>query len=90
MRSSCDTLRQRILKNMTTSDFNNMSVQLKRLGGVDWGHVEPMDAAMTFSADPMWDPTTSKQRERAHESDFVNKPNVFLARIELTYEIPKE
>ena len=70
-------------------DFMNMQVQLHRIGGVDWSHVDSTDTMMTFSADPNWDKNTLANNLKAHEYSFTDKPATFMARIELEYEMQK-
>lgn len=87
--SSCDTISTRVLSKIKTHDLNEMTIQLHRLGGVDWSHVGGADALMTFVPDPTWDQQTIETHMKAHEQAFTDKPCTFMARILLEYEMQR-
>ena len=89
MQTSCDAIRTKILNKIATQDMTALNVQLHRVGGVDWGHVDSSDTLMSFAADPSWDHATLKANLQAHEYNFTEKPAVFMARIQVDYEMQK-
>lgn len=88
--SCCETIRTQILSRMEPPrDLTQMCVQLHRLGGVDWSHVDGSDVLQTFAPDPQWDSATLRTHMHAHERNFTEKPGSFMARIHLEYEMPR-
>lgn len=87
MMTANETLRTRVLPKVRTSDLSRLAVQLHRIGGVPWNHVDPTDTLMSFNADPSWDSDTLRTNLQAHESNYTEKPAVFLCRLALEYEI---
>jgi hypothetical protein len=64
-------------------------IQLHRIGGVEWSHVNGADALMSFMPDPTWDPHTLETHIKAHQQSFAEKPCTFMARIQLEYEMQR-
>jgi len=64
-------------------------IQLHRIGGVDWSHVNGADALMSFIPDPTWDAHTLEANIKAHQQSFAEKPCTFMARIQLEYEMQR-
>lgn len=64
-------------------------VQLHRIGGVDWSHVNGADALMSFIPDPAWDSHALEANIKAHQQSFAEKPCTFMARIHLEYEMQR-
>ena len=87
--SSCETIDNRILAKIQTYNLTELSVQLHRIGGVDWSHVNGADALMSFIPDPNWDQQTLESNIKAHEQSFTDKPCTFMARIQLEYEMQR-
>lgn len=69
--------------------FARAQIQLHRIGGVDWSHVNGADALMSFMPDPTWDPPTLEANIKAHQQSFAEKPCTFFARIQLDYEMQR-
>lgn len=67
----------------------HLQVQLHRIGGVDWSHVNGADALMSFNPDPSWDAATMEANIKAHQQNFADKPCTFMARIQLDYEMQR-
>lgn len=91
METCCDTIKNKVLKDITPheKDLTSLCVQLHRLGGADWSHIDSSDLLQTFVPDPSWDNVTLKANMSGAERNFTEKPGVFLARLHLEYEIPK-
>jgi hypothetical protein len=88
MSSCCNTLRTRILSRVTSRDLNAFSVQLHRLGDVEWGELGLGEEAMAnFRADPEWDEARTAAAEKKHLNSFLRNPCTYIARMELEYEI---
>ena len=66
-----------------------LQIQLHRIGGVDWSHVNGADALMSFMPDPTWDSHTLEANIKAHQQSFAEKPCTFMARIQLDYEMQR-
>lgn len=90
MATCCDIIRTKILSKMRMpEDLSQICLQLHRVGGVDWSHVDKADVLQTFAPNPAWDQATLQAQIRAHEINFTERPATFMARIQLEYEIPK-
>jgi hypothetical protein len=63
-------------------------VQLHRIRGVEWLHVNSADALM-FIPDPTWDSHTLETHIKAHQQSFAEKPCTFMVRIQLKYEMQR-
>jgi hypothetical protein len=73
LQTCCHTLRTKVLSRISFNDLNTFQLQLKRIDARDW--TDTGDALQEHMAQ---DPTGS----------ILDKPCSFMARIELTYEIP--
>lgn len=89
MRSSCDTLRNRVLSQIKTANLMQMNAQIHRVGGMEWDTADHVDTLASFSPDPTWNQETVRTSLQQHETDFVEKPCVFMCRLHLEYEIQK-
>lgn len=68
----CNTLRSKVLSRISFNDLNSLQVQLKRLDAREW--TEHGEVLSEFM--------------HGSDSSILDKPCSFMARIELTYEIP--
>lgn len=68
----CSTLRSKVLSRISFNDLNMFQVQLKRLDAREW--TQPSDIL--------------QEHVRENEESILDRPCSFMARIELTYEIP--
>jgi hypothetical protein len=89
MQTSCEALRTKVLSKIATQDLTQLQVQLHRIGGVEWAHVDDADTLMTFVPNPEWDAETLRINLHAHERNFTEKPSTFMARIRIDYEMQK-
>ena len=87
MESSCDTLRNKVLGRIETKDLNAVQVQLHRIGGVPWDHISTEDSVQSFVANPAWTKGEIAEQLKLHKKSVTEKPNVFMARIMVEYEI---
>lgn len=87
METSCDTLRSKVLGRIKTEDLHLLQIQLHRLGGVPWDHLSTEDSISSFVTDPSWTREETASRLKMHKKGMVEKPNVFMARILIEYEI---
>jgi hypothetical protein len=72
LQTCCATLRNKVLSRISFNDLNTFQLQLKRLDTREW----------TQSSDILL------EHSRDDESSILDRPCSFMARIELTYEIP--
>jgi hypothetical protein len=89
MQTSCEALRTKVLSKIATQDLTQLQVQLHRIGGVEWSHIDDADTLMTFAPNPDWDEETLRTNLHAHERNFTEKPSTFMARIRIEYEMQK-
>lgn len=99
--TACQTIRTKILSRISFNDLNLFQVQLKRIDAKDWTDIGEvlqehiLDREMTFGARAL----QQQQTDAAGLGDgrglgaeevmsILDKPCSFMARIELTYEIP--
>ena len=68
----CQTLRAKVLSRISFNDLNALQVQLNRLDAKEWTH--PGEILSEYM--------------NGSDSSIMDKPCSFMARIELTYEIP--
>ena len=90
MATCCDIIRTKILSKMRMpEDLSQICLQLHRLNGEDWAHVDKADILKTFAPNPSWDAQTLQVQMKAHENNFSEKVCTFMGRINLEYELPK-
>lgn len=85
--TSCDTLRNKVLNKMETANLMNLTITAVPVGKTDWDNFTNNDIMKTLVTNPSWDTDTLKQNKALHEATFHNKPNTFIARIRLDYEM---
>jgi hypothetical protein len=75
----CQTLRTQVLSKVHSFDLNKTAVQLHRLQGVPWTSL-PNDAFMTSG-------NMSPEAQQVEYANTLMKPCMYMARIELVYEV---
>ena len=68
----CQTLRNKVLSRISFNDLNQFQVQLKRIDAKDWTEIGDV----------------LQEHVSGTDTSVFDKPCFFMARIELTYEIP--
>lgn len=87
METSCDTLRSKVLGRIKTWDLNNVQIQLHRIGGVPWDSLSAEDVQQTMLHSPAMPEEARREQLSQHRRSTLEKPNVFMARILIEYEI---
>lgn len=88
MSSCCSTLRNKVLPRLNTRDLNSFSVQLNRLDNEPWNSVGLADEAQIgFKTLHTWDGDETQLALQNHMENFLENPNMYMARFEITYEL---
>jgi hypothetical protein len=85
--SSCQAIRAKILSLVPTQNLSNFQVQLHRLGGGDWSDVQTTDLLSTFKTEPSWTKEETETKLRLHEQQAKSRPESFMARIKIVYDM---
>jgi hypothetical protein len=90
LKTCCDTLRQRVLNEMTTFDLNTLGLQISRINATGWEDLGDGSAAMQgFKLKAGWTPEEEESAKRVHLRKFTSTPYTYTARIKIKYEVPQ-
>lgn len=84
----CDTLRRKVLSQLSTRDLNTFAVQLHRLGTEDWGALgDGAEFLQDMPHNIAWDKETRQAAEAKWMELQLKKPCSYIATLELEYEL---
>ena len=90
LKTCADTLRQKVLNNMTNTDLNTLSLQVHRLNANGWEDLGDGSQAMAgFKLKAGWTPEEEENAKRNHLRKFTSTPYTYMARIKIKYEVPQ-
>ena len=85
----CDTLRRKVLSQITSHDLNTLSVQIHRIDAESWEDLQDGAIAMrSFKIHANATPEEEEEAKRRHLRNFTSTPYSYMARIKIKYELP--
>lgn len=89
MTGCCQQLRERVLKNVSSRDLNNFSVQIHRLGNKEWTDFTSNSEIASIIPDQVGQSALNGDENALSNTiaHVLAKPYDFSARIEVTYEV---